>query len=161
MSCASLKRMPHNAGRKPLSKLHRLNGVYSMQSINNNDFESALSFEGYYIYGKRPKPGDHIVLKAISNRKIIASTYAGDSLIGTRTLRGRIQNNCFHYKQSSFRSWVILSSFRRRQGRLSILPGERLLVQERYTAVAFLLIIPFTGSDRARDSLVFERMIQD
>lgn len=83
-----------------------LNGIYQNVAVDSKDlkektFLSTYLFKKFNTYGSNPDTytsNGAIRLKAVSQKKLIVEYIIDDKIVSAKTLKGKIQNNCFVVK---------------------------------------------------------------
>ncbi len=159
-SCSTLKYINPNDNRSTLmqTSLSSLNGDYEILSVDTSrtTLDFALTFKKYRRFDI--KSNYKVSLKAIDNQHIETSIFKNDTLLKTKVLKGKIENNyfCFNIKKLS-PFYFIFNVFGNKKTRIGKLESGDLLVDCRHFQVATLVIIPLTGGRDEEYDMVFRR----
>jgi hypothetical protein len=141
--------------------LSQFNGDYEIVTADSNSFrlDYALTYRSLFDLKKLPNKNDHINLQAIDGKHVKATLFAGDRIVKTKTLKGRIINNHFEFHTTHFSLAYVFIVYRQQSNRLALSKEGDLYLDTNSGGIGFLLILPVPLSGSSMDSynLKFKR----
>lgn len=159
-SCSTLKQVEKNTNQSSLNdkNFSNINGDYDIFTTDTatTTLDLALTLEKYWWFDR--KENYKLSLKVIDNRHLQTDIYKNDSLITTKILTGKLQNDFFVIKKTKILFfYFLINGFGNLTTRIGQLKSGELLIDSHTFKVATLIIIPLTGDRVEQYGLVFPK----
>ena len=156
-SCATLKSDKYVDGQIELTKenLNLLDGKFTRNPINQSEKWKGDLFWNFYTKGYNVGADSicAVELKVINEKHLNVTLLKNDSIVKSKTLKGKIKNGYFEMRQRKFIvPAVFLNIFRTTKFRIGLLENKNLTTD--YKQIAWgtgFVIIPFFDKDQELD----------
>jgi len=156
-SCATLKSDKYVNGQIELTKenLNLLNGKYTRNPINQSEKWKGDLFWNFYTRGYNVGADSicAVELKIVDEKHLNVTLLKNDSIVKSKTLKGKIKDGYFEMRQRKFIvPAVFLNIFRTTKFRIGLLENKNLTTD--YKQIAWgtgFVIIPFFDKEREPD----------
>ena len=170
-SCNSLKPIVHNNSEQTIfpNNLRAFDGEYDVLSTDSSypHLIHALTFcENKHLdrydhlenFGKRDLK---VRLEAIDYRHLKVTAYSHNKVFRTRTLKGEISENYFHFTRSRlspiFPFFFVLTLGQKHKNRIGLLKNGDLTLDSYEGGILFFVVMPTFGGDNDNYNQVFKR----